>query len=173
LVGDGGLDNVSDEALAERTNLTLDQLRSHYPTVQACVCDTYERVSMDLLGIIADSFGSSSCWSDALAGGVGRVLIHLADRPAEARLCFVEVLRGDRELLWRRENMRRLTIELLSAEQRNRSDTEHLTEMQHEMLVGASFQLISSRVAEGQIDQLPDLGAELAEVTGLFEPVAA
>ena len=173
LVGDGGLDNVSVQALAERTKLTPAQLRRHYPTAQACVCDTYERTSMDLLGILADSFARSRSWSEALTSGVARVLGRLARSPAEARLCFVEVLRGDRELLWRRENMRRLTIELLTAEQHNRGDAEHLSEMQHEMLVGASFQLISSRVADGQIDELPDLGRELAELTGLFEPIAA
>jgi hypothetical protein len=69
--------------------------------------------------------------------------------------------------------MRRLTIELLSAEQRNRSDSEHLSEMQHEMLVGASFQLISSRVEDGQVDALLELGPELAELAGIFEPIAA
>jgi hypothetical protein len=128
---------------------------------------------MDLLGTMADSFARSRSWSDALMGGVGGVLSRLARCPAEARLCFVEVLRGDRGLLWRRENMRRLTIELLTAEHDSRSDAEHLSAMQHEMLVGASFQMIASRVRDGQIDALPELGPELAELAGIFEPIAA
>jgi AcrR family transcriptional regulator len=173
LVGDRGLSGVSIDALVERTKLTPAQLRSHYPTAQACVHDTYERVSMDLLGIMADSFARSRSWSDALTSGVGGVLKRLARRPAEARLCFVEVLRGDRELLWRRENMRRLTVELLTAEHNSRSDAEQLSTMQHEMLVGASFQLISSRVEDGRINELPELGPELAELAGIFEPIAA
>jgi AcrR family transcriptional regulator len=173
LVGDRGLSGVSIDALAERTKLTPAQLRSHYPTVQACVCDTYEKVSMDLLGIMADSFARSRSWSEALTGGVGGVLRRLARRPAEARLCFVEVLRGDRELLLRRQNIRRLTIELMTAEHDSRSDAEHLSAMQHEMLVGASFQLIASRVEDGQIDALPELGPDLAELAGIFEPIAA
>ncbi|HET7049294.1 MAG TPA: hypothetical protein VFI54_13610 [Solirubrobacteraceae bacterium] len=41
------------------------------------------------------------------------------------------------------------------------------------MLVGASFQLIASRVEDGQIDALPELGPELAELAGIFEPIAA
>ena len=69
--------------------------------------------------------------------------------------------------------MRRLTIELLTAEHDSRSDPEHLSVVQHEILVGASFQLISSRVADGQIDELSDLGLELADLAGLFEPIAA
>jgi AcrR family transcriptional regulator len=173
LVGDRGLSGVSLDALVERTKLTPAQLRSHYPTVQACVSDTYERVSMDLLGIMADSFARSRSWSDALTSGVGNVLRRLARRPAEARLCFVEVLRGDRELLWRRENMRRLTVELLTAEHNSRSDTEQLSTMQHEMLVGASFHMIASRVEDGQIDELLELGPKLAELAGMFQPIAA
>ena len=50
LVGDRGLSGVSLDALVDRTKLTPAQVRSHYPTVQACVSDTYEQVSMDLLG---------------------------------------------------------------------------------------------------------------------------
>jgi AcrR family transcriptional regulator len=173
LVGDRGLSGVSLDVLVERTKLTPAQVRAHYPTVQACVSDTYEIVSMDLLSIMADSFARSRSWSDALTSGVGRVLRRLARRPAEARLCFVEVLRGDRELLWRRENMRRLTIELMTAEHNSRSDAEELSPMQYEMLLGASFQLISSRVEDGRIDALPELGPELAELAGIFEPIAA
>jgi AcrR family transcriptional regulator len=167
------LSGVSLDALVEHTKLTPAQVRSHYPTVQACVSDTYERVSMDLLGIMADSFSRSRSWSDAVTSGVGNVLKRLARRPAEARLCFVEVLRGDRDLLWRRENMRQLTVELLTAEHNNRSDSERLPTIQYEMLVGASFQLISSRVEDGQVDALLDLGPELAELAGIFEPIAA
>jgi AcrR family transcriptional regulator len=173
LVGERGLAGVSIDALAERTELTPAQLRSHYPTVEACVHDTYEKVSMDLLSIMAESFGRSPSWPDALTSGVGGVLKRLVRRPAEARLCFVEVLRGDRELLWRRENIRRLTVELLTAEHNNRSDSERLPSIQHEMLVGASFQLISSRVEDGQVDALLELGPELAELAGIFEPIAA
>ena len=93
--------------------------------------------------------------------------------PPRRGWCFVEVLRGDRELLWRRENMRRLTVELLTAEHNSRSDTEQLSTMQHELLVGASFHLIASRVQDGQIDELLELGPELAELAGMFEPIAA
>jgi hypothetical protein len=41
------------------------------------------------------------------------------------------------------------------------------------MLVGASFQLISSRVEDGQVEALLELGPELAELAGIFEPIAA
>jgi hypothetical protein len=69
--------------------------------------------------------------------------------------------------------MRRLTIELMTAEHNSRSDAEELSPMQYEMLLGASFQLISSRVEDGRIDALPELGPELAELAGIFEPIAA
>jgi hypothetical protein len=41
------------------------------------------------------------------------------------------------------------------------------------MLVGPSFQLISSRVEDGQVDALLELDPELAELAGIFEPIAA
>ena len=69
--------------------------------------------------------------------------------------------------------MRQLTVELLTAEHNSRNDTEQLSTMQHELLVGASFHLISSRVEDGQIDGLLELGPELAQLAGMFEPIAA
>jgi hypothetical protein len=69
--------------------------------------------------------------------------------------------------------MRRLMVELLTAEHDIRNDAGQLSKMQHEMFVGATFQLISSRVEDGQIDALPELAPELAELAGIFEPIAA
>jgi AcrR family transcriptional regulator len=173
LVGEHGLTGVNIDLLAEQTGLTRDEVRDHYPSVEDCLNDTYEEVSLDLLAMLAESFARGRSWSDGLVRGGARVLARLAHRPAEARLVFVEVLRGDRELLWRRESMRALMVQLLTSEHSARSEREDLPAMQHEMLVGASFQLISSRVADGQIDELPELGPELAELAGIFEPVAA
>ena len=173
LVGERGLTGVNLDLLAEQTGLTRDELCEHYPSVEDCLSDTYEEVSMDLIAMLAESFARGKSWADGLVRGHARVLARLAHRPAEARLLFVEVLRGDRELLWRRESMRALMVQLLTSEHSARSEREDLPPMQHELLVGASFQLISSHVAEGQIDELPELAPELAELAGIFEPLAA
>jgi hypothetical protein len=45
--------------------------------------------------------------------------------------------------------------------------------MQLELLIGASFQMISSAVAEGRIDELPELEDELISRANVFQPVPA
>jgi hypothetical protein len=64
-------------------------------------------------------------------------------------------------------------VALFLAEHRQRRELEQLPQIQLEMLLGASFHLIASRVAEGRIEDLPDLRLELAELAGVFEPAAA
>ncbi len=64
-------------------------------------------------------------------------------------------------------------VTLLSAEQRHRDDSDYPREIQHELLLGAMFRLIAATVACGRTDGLPDLIDDLAELMGVFEPIAA
>jgi hypothetical protein len=63
-------------------------------------------------------------------------------------------------------------IEMLSSEQRRRDDWRP-PGIHYEMLFGVCFQMISARAAAGRIEELPDLLPELAELTNVFEPLAA
>jgi hypothetical protein len=98
----------------------------------------------------------------------------MAARPAEARLCFVEVLRGDRELMRRRVASRRRMVQLFARELRyHLDDEEAVSELQLELLSGASFQAISAAVADGQVADLPELELALISRANVFEPVLA
>jgi AcrR family transcriptional regulator len=173
LVNNSGVPEFSVAGLCERSGLTPEAVRAHYPTAAECLYDAFEEISGDMLIEVADAFARSSSWPDALDRAGRRVLARMADHPAEARLCFVEVLGGDRELLRRRDGARRRMVELFVAEHHRRSSSEQLPDMQLELLIGASFQLIAAQVADGRVRQLPQLGSELAELADVFEPAAA
>jgi hypothetical protein len=64
-------------------------------------------------------------------------------------------------------------VALFLAEHRRRGDEADLSRIQLEMLLGASFHLIAAYVAEGRVDDLPELAPELAGLQWMFEGLAA
>jgi hypothetical protein len=91
--------------------------------------------------------------------------------PAEARLYFVEVLRGDHELLNRHVSARARMVELFARELGRRLGVGELPRVQVELVIGAGFHAVSSVVADGRVDELPSLQRELISRVYVFEPV--
>jgi AcrR family transcriptional regulator len=174
LVGEDGLAGLSLSSLSESSGLSPADVCGHYPSDAACLYDAYDELARALLLDFADAFERSDTWNEGLMRGQKRLLRRMAERPSEARLWFVEVLKGDRELLRRRDSGCRQMLELLIAQHRRwNPDDDDAPEMQLELLIGASFQLISARVADRRISELPALGPALDALANAFEPVAA
>jgi AcrR family transcriptional regulator len=173
LVSVGGVSELSVSRLCALTGLTEAAFRQHYSTVAACMADSYDEITAGLLDGFSAAFAESPTWSDGLMLGMERLLERLSERPAEAQLCCVEVLRGDRDLLRHREVARRRMVQLLSDEHYRHDDSEHPRDIQHELLLGAASRLITAQVTAGQIEELPALAPDIADLVGVFEPVTA
>lgn len=169
-VGEGGTEALSEPALAAQVGLPPDEFRRHYPTVAECLYETYDEIVCDILRDMVDAFAGGGGWQTGFELARRRLLERMAARPAEARLCFVETVRGDRELRRRRDITRRWVVEFLTREYARRQYEEELPPLQIELLIGAGFQTISSAVAEGEADDLVELDGKLAEIAGFFIP---
>jgi hypothetical protein len=173
IVGDGGAAALSIDALAERSGLSPDEVRAHYPTAAACVYDAYDDASATLLGPVFDAFDDGVSWEEGFASATHGLLAQLTTNPLQARLWFVEAPRFDRELRHRCEHRRRELVDFLTTEYGCRRRSDGLSEVQLELLVGASFHAISEALAVDDPDQIRRLGDDLARLAGVFEPVAA
>jgi hypothetical protein len=172
IVGETGIDGVSLAALSGITGHPEESITPHYPSAVACLYDAYEEVSRGVLADFEDALQRASSWDEALTSAGRRLLWRMAGHPDEARLCFVEILRGDRELLRRREAGRRRLVDVLQREFRRRRH-EGLPDTQIELLVGAGFHAIAARVAAGEVATLPEIEPELCRLAYVFEPLAA
>lgn len=173
IVGDGGADALSLDALSRESGLSRKQIRAHYASAEACLYDAYDRASGDLVRIVADAFGNGDGWWAEFDVATRELFTRLAANPAEARLCFVEAPRVDRELRRRCEHRRREIVHFLAGEYERRRRREQLSEVRIELLVGASFHAISEAIATGGPDELLALGPKLSELAGVVELAAA
>jgi hypothetical protein len=170
IVGETGSEALSHAALDREAGLTPGEAARHYPVVATCLHAIYEQVCDELRTDFEGAFAVGTSWESALVLARHRTLARIAARPAEARLCFVEPLRGDRELRRRRDLRRRWVVDFL-AEQRARFRGDTVTsKLQIELLVGAMFHEIAKTVAAGRAGELPSMESRFAELTALFDP---
>lgn len=173
IVDEAGIDGVTLERLAAHTGASAPWIRAHYPSAAACLADTYEHVSRGIYDDFARCLATEQGWRRALMLAARTLLARMASHPAEARLCFVEILRADRELLRRRAASRRRLVDLLVSELGRRRDRPEQFRIQLELLLGAGFQAIAAAVEAGDAADLPTLAGELESRAFVFEPAAA
>jgi AcrR family transcriptional regulator len=174
IVGADGIESLTMRRIAGQAGVPEDEAERHYRTAEDCLHQTYEEVSAGVLDDFRSAFRAEPGWRRALTLGGRTLLERMAARPEEARLCFIEVLRGDHELMRRRVASRRRMVQLFSSELRARMDDgDEVSELQLELLIGAAFQAISAAVTAGDIADLPELESELVWRAEVFEPVPA
>jgi AcrR family transcriptional regulator len=173
IVGVGGIEALSLHALSERAGLPLGRVCDHYATAADCLCATYDELSFSLFVDLASAFAEPPRWQSGFVVAHERVLARLAAHPAEARLCFVEAHRGNHELRRRRATTRRWVVELVAGELERRGVQETLSQLQIEMLVGATAHAITAVVGDGRASELPALAPKLHELLDVFTPIVA
>ena len=173
IVAADGIDALTGARLCRQAGLPLEVLGAHYQTVQRCLHDTYDHVARSVYQEFAAAFAAEQGWEDALRLAAGTLLRRMAARPDEARLCFIEVLRGDHELLRRRDASRRRLIALLVQELGRECEQPQHFALQLELLIGSSFQTIAASIAHREPAHLPALEPELESRAYVFAPLAA
>lgn len=173
LVADGGAEALSFETLAARSGLPAALIEEHYATPGACLYGPYDAASLRMLEVLARGFGDTPSWHIGFERATRELLAEMAADPARAKLCFVIAPRIDHELRTRCEGHRRLIVAFLAAEYERRRRRERLSEVQIELLVGASFHAITETLAAGAEEELAELGPKLGELADLFDLAAA
>lgn len=173
IVDKHGLDGLTLERLCVNAGVAPTEFGAHYESASACLYDAYEEVAGSIYDDFAAAFAAETRWRQALRLASHTLLQRLAAHPAEAKLCFVEILHGDHELLRRRDASRRRLVDLFVSELGRRRENPEQFRVQLELLIGAAFQAIAQAVTEGRLAELTTLEPELEERAFVFEPTSA
>jgi AcrR family transcriptional regulator len=171
LVAEGGVESLSDEALARRAGIDESQLRGHVHSAEACLLDAYDDAVDRLTAECVVAFGSARTWRVGVVSATRLMLGRLAAHPQEARLLFYEILRGGREMCRRRDDARRRAHAMLAEEQRRSRPDEEFPAVQFELMQGALFQAIAVEVEAGRTTDLRRLEPRIVDMAATFDPV--
>ena len=156
-VAEHGFKAVPVAAVIAQAGVSRKTFYDLYGSKEECFVAVYERELGRLLDSTLRAFEGDEPWADRLRTALGVLLGALADDPAAARICFVEVLSaGPRALARRNEAMAELDPlfdRRDSGQPRSRAVAAGA--------VGYVAEVLNREVAGGRTDALPELRADL------------
>lgn len=162
-----GIDGVTVEDLADAVGLQPGQLALHRDGgPHTCVGDSYLEASGGLHVVWASRFAEHDTWTGGFRAAMDALLDALAADPVTARLCFVEVPKGDRELLQLREVVRARNVEILCEQYAAHHPGETVPEIHIELICGTILHAIAVAVAEDRLDGVTDRIDDILAVAG-------
>ncbi|MET0558824.1 MAG: TetR/AcrR family transcriptional regulator [Solirubrobacterales bacterium] len=99
-------------------------------------------------------------WSERFEAGLGALLDHLAEHPAEAHMCMIDALSATPASGARYDDALHRFVELM---RRNAPANTGLPETIEDTLVGGIAWILSQQVRRGKVEQAPELLPELFE----------
>jgi len=167
LVTEHGIEHVTSEDLADAVGLTHAQLALHRDgAAHTCIGDAYLEASSRLHDVWATKFVDHETWSGGLREAMAALLHTLAADEVSARLCFVEIPHGDREMLRLREGVRRRNVEILCKQYAAHHPGEPVPEVHIELVCGTIVHAIAEAVANDRTAELVDRLDEIMAVAG-------
>src|SRR5918999_2833423 len=146
LAGEGGIDKVSAEEIADRAGMKLDGFRRHYRDAEECLVAAYEEGVRQLERTFRDGLQGTGGWRERLQAAVERTMSTFARRPQLARFCLAEVPRttipGLRE---RHLQSRQRFVNVLSDERGH--EVGQTSRVHLELVTGAAHHAVAAQMS--------------------------
>jgi hypothetical protein len=162
-----GIDGVTVEDLAEAVGLAPGHLALHRDGgPHTCIGDAYLEAAERLHVVWASRFAEQDTWTGGLRASTDALLRALAADEVAARLCFVEIPHGGRELLRLREAARQRNIAVLYEQYERHHPGEPVPEIHIELVCGTIVHTIAEAIVNDRADALVDRIDEILAVAG-------
>ena len=168
-----GVDGVDSALLATTAGVPLNAVAGHGPgSAKGWVAVAYAHATRQLQADFEQDFASGASWTEGLRMATEGLLATLADDSAQARFCYVEVMRGDKTLRALREAVRRRSIDVFTRQYLERHGDRSVPEVKLELACNSIIHVISTYAREGRVAELHDALDAMLLPAGACEPQA-
>jgi AcrR family transcriptional regulator len=122
----------------------------------------FDRVGAELLRRIGDAYDASKSFPEGVTACLRTFLEFVAAEPRYAELCIVEVLAAGPTAIERRNEVMRTLAELVVSGARRARPGPLPPRITAETVIGGIYEVVYSRVLEGEASELPSLLPDLA-----------
>jgi hypothetical protein len=169
-VAELGIEHVGLDDLAEAARIRASDVRAHaHGDVVGVLGAAYLESAGALQRGFAWSWRHAPTPREGLQNAVGWLLTTLADDPARALFCYVEILKGGRPLVRLREQVRHGSVGIWTTQYRQTAPDNRLPASHFELVNSATISLIAARASHGRTHELRDMPDA---VLALIEPGA-
>lgn len=163
-----GIERVSLDDLAEAARIRASDVRAHaHGDVTGVLGAAYLESAGALQRGFAWSWRHAPTPREGLHDAVDWLLTTLAEDPARALFCYVEIVKGGRPLMRLREQVRHGSVGIWTTQYRETAPDSWLPPSHFELVNSATISLIAARASQGRTDELRDMPAA---VLALIEP---
>lgn len=168
-----GVAGVDAAVLAKAAGVPVNAVSHHGPgSAPGWIAVAYAHATRRLQADFEADFAAGSSWSDGLRQATDHLVATLAGDSAQARFCYVEVMRGDRALRELREAVRRRSIDLFTRQYVERHGSRAVPEVKLELACNSIIHAIGTHAQEGRVEVLPDALDAMLLAAGSCEPQA-
>lgn len=122
----------------------------------------YDTISLELVQSVKDAYDASGSFPEGVVACLRTFLEYVAVHPQYSDACIVEVLAAGPRALERRNAVMKALAELIHNGAENMPDRMHPPALTAETIVGGIYEIVYSRVLQGQTSELPKLLPDLA-----------
>ena len=168
-----GIEGVDAALLATTAGVPLNAVMGHGPgSATGWIAVAYAHATQQLQADFEADFEAETRWSDGLRRATDHLVTKLAADSAQARFCYVEVMRGDSRLRELREAVRRRSIDLFTNQYIERHGRLNVPEVKLELACNSIIHVIATHAREGRAAELPDAVDGMLLAAGSCEPQA-
>ncbi|MET0601707.1 MAG: hypothetical protein ABW167_06935 [Baekduia sp.] len=153
-----GIEHVQLDDLAEAARIRASDVHAHaHGDVMGVLGAAYLESAGALQRGFAWSWRQAPTPREGLNTAVSWLLTTLAEDPARALFCYVEIIKGGRPLMRLREQVRQGSVGIWTAQYRETAPGNRLPASHFELVNGATISLIAARASQGRTHELRDM----------------
>jgi AcrR family transcriptional regulator len=153
--------DMSVEDIISAAGVSRRTFYEHFKNKQDAFLAAYDEAAKQLLTAVRAAYESSKGFADRVRAGLEAFLGLLAADPAFARMCIVEVMAAGAEAVQRRNDAMRAFATLIEENARELLDESPPSPIAAETAVGGVYDVIYTRIQNGEVAKLPELAPDL------------
>jgi AcrR family transcriptional regulator len=161
VVSAAGYGDMSVEDVIVTAGVSRRTFYEHFKNKDDAFLAAYDQIVELLLGQVRAAYLSEEDFIGRLRAGLGAFLELLAREPAFARMCIVEVAAAGIEAVRRRNETMATFARLIDENARDLETPLAPSPLTGETIVGGIFEVVYTRVVQGEIRSLPELLPDL------------
>lgn len=153
---------MSVEEIVSAAGVSRRTFYDHFSGKEEAFLQAFDQVAGELLRRVNAAYEGSDGFGEAVVACLREFLEFAADEPRFADMCIVEVLAAGPAAIERRNAVLSQLIELLERAARSVPGGLHPRPLRARTVIGGIYEVVYSRVLQGQAGELPALLPDLA-----------
>jgi AcrR family transcriptional regulator len=164
LAGTHGYTATTIDAVCGLAEVPLSDFRSRFADKEECFLAVHDEISAEFCARVLGAYEAHTSWHDSMWAAGWAAIGFLQEDPVRARFFAVEVNVAGSRAQARRDRVMQVFADLVDAGRSELDDPDSVSRATAEMVSGAIYSTIQSRIVDGSIERGEDFLVDLVYI---------